>query len=147
MRCKAWQTLFPSQHKTFMASHLVFYFPATVALWARFQHFLPNTLLCQALGGPQSIKHFQSWFLIHSGKLRRLKEMNTQRYSIHLLLAVLTYLFKQLLVSAFGSWKRQVGISQPEYLSHTGKWLLLLFFWAYFSSDFQMASYITQLHC
>lgn len=98
---------------------------ATVALRQRFNKFLPNTLPCQALGGLQSIKHFQfSRFLIHSGKPRRLKEMNTQRYSIHLLLAVLTSLFKQLLLSALGSWKRQVGISQPEYLFHAGKKLL-----------------------
>ncbi len=34
------------------------------------------------------------------------------------------FLFKQLLLSALGSWKRQVGISQPEYLSHTSEKLL-----------------------
>lgn len=102
-----------------------------------FNKFLPNTLPCQALGGLQSIKHFQSsWFLIHSGKPRRLKEMNTQRYSIHLLLAVLTSLFKQLLLSALGSWKRQVGISQPEYLSHAGKRLLCVCVFKWVSGSF-----------
>lgn len=130
IRCKVLHTLFPLLHTKNINNLYGFWFAILfprlqLRFGQDFHKFLPNTLPCQALGGLQSIKHFQSsWFLIHSGKPWRLKEMNTQRYSIHLLLAVLTSLFKQLLLSALGSWKRQVGISQPEYLSHTSKRLL-----------------------
>lgn len=84
IRCKVLNTLFPLLHtkninKLYGFSFVILFPTLQLRFEQDFNKFLPNTLPCQALGGLQSIKHFQSsWFLIHSGKPRRLKEMNTK---------------------------------------------------------------------